>query len=41
MNDAKDIGLDVHPATISLAILDWTGHLVMECILETKAAIIL
>jgi len=41
MNDAKYIGLDVHQATISLAVLDWAGHPVMECILETKAAIIL
>jgi hypothetical protein len=38
MNDAKYIGLDVHQATISAAVLDWTGKLVMECILETKAS---
>ena len=41
MNDAKYIGLDVHQATISAAVLDFTGHLVMESILETKAATIL
>jgi transposase len=41
MNDAKYIGLDVHQATISVAVLDSTGKLVMECILETKAAILL
>ena len=41
MNDAKYIGLDVHQATISAAVLDSTGKLVMECILETKAATIL
>jgi hypothetical protein len=41
MNDAKYIGLDVHQATISLAVLDWTGQLVMECIVKTKAATIL
>src|SRR5476649_1154181 len=41
MNDAKYIGLDVHQATISAAVLDSTGHLVMESILETKAATIL
>src|SRR6266699_4271786 len=41
MNDAKYIGLDVHQATISVAVLDWTGHLVMELILETKAEVIL
>ncbi len=41
MNDAKYIGLDVHQATISVAVLDSTGKLVMEAILETKAATIL
>jgi transposase len=41
MNDAKYIGLDVHQATISAAVLDSTGKLVMECILETKAATLL
>ena len=41
MNDAKCIGLDVHQATISATVLDCTGKLVMESILETKAATIL
>ena len=41
MNSEKYIGLDVHQATISVAVLDCTGKLVMESILETKAAIIL
>ncbi|MFI5247950.1 MAG: hypothetical protein ACHQWV_05295 [Nitrospirales bacterium] len=41
MNDAKYIGLDVHQATISAAVLDSTGNLVMESVLETKAATIL
>jgi hypothetical protein len=41
VNDAKYIGLDVHQATISAAVLESTGKLVMECILETKAATIL
>ena len=41
MNDAKYVGLDVHQATICAAVLDSTGKLVMECILETKAATIL
>src|ERR1700692_2642629 len=40
MNDAKYIGLDVHQATISAAALDSAGKLVMECVLETKAATI-
>jgi hypothetical protein len=41
MNDAKYIGLDVHQATISASVLDSTGKLVMESILETKADTIL
>jgi hypothetical protein len=41
MNDTKHIGLDVHQATISAAILDGTGKLLMECIVETRAATIL
>jgi hypothetical protein len=41
MNDAKYIGLDVHQATISVAVLDSGGKLVMEAILETKAETIL
>ena len=41
MNDVKYIGLDVHQATISVVVLDSTGHLVMESIIETKAATIL
>src|ERR1700730_12238586 len=41
MNDAKYIGLDVHQATLSVAVLDSAGKLVMEAILETKAETIL
>jgi hypothetical protein len=41
MNDVKYIGLDVHQTTISAAVLDSTGKLVMECVLETKAVTIL
>jgi hypothetical protein len=41
MNDAKYIGLDVHQATISVAVLDSAGNLVMEAVLETKAETIL
>jgi hypothetical protein len=37
MNDAKYIVLDVHQATISATVLDSTGKLVMEAILETSA----
>ena len=41
MNDEKYIGLDVHQATIVVAVMDSSGKLVMESILETKAATIL
>ena len=41
MNEAKYIGMDVHQATISVAVRDSRGNLVMEAILETKAETIL
>jgi transposase len=41
VNSEKYIGLDVHQATISVAVLDASGKLLMESILETSAAIIL
>jgi len=41
MTDAKYIGLDVHHATISAAVLDSSGQLMMESIVETEAATIL
>lgn len=41
MNEAKYIGLDIHQATISVAVLDLAGALVMEAVLETKAETIL
>jgi transposase len=41
MYGAKYIGLDVHQATISVAVMDSTGKFVMESIIETKASTIL
>src|SRR3979411_1184136 len=41
MNQEKYIDMDVHQATISVAVLDSRGKLIMESILETKAATIL
>jgi transposase len=41
MNGAKYIGMDVHTATISAAVRDSSGNLVMEATLETKAKTIL
>src|SRR5258707_14450555 len=41
MNSKKYIGMDVHQATISVAVRDAAGKLVVESIVETKAATIL
>jgi len=41
MNQEKYIGMDVHTATISAAVMNAEGKLLMECVLETKAATIL
>ena len=41
MSNEKYIGLDVHQATISVAVMDSQGKIVMESILETKASTLL
>src|SRR5437667_3690305 len=41
MSGEKYIGLDVHQATISVAVVDSQGQVVMESILETKASTLL
>ena len=41
MNSIKYIGLDVHQSTISVAVLDADGKLVMQSVLATHAATIL
>src|SRR6201981_2864821 len=41
MNQEKYIGMDVHAAHISVAVKNAQGKLLMECVLETKAATIL
>ena len=41
MNQDKYIGMDVHAATISVAVLNAQGKVLMECVLETKSATIL
>jgi transposase len=41
MSQEKYIGMDVHQATISVAVMDAAGKLIMECLLETKAATII
>jgi transposase len=40
-NEIKYIGMDVHKETISIAVLNHAGKLVMESIIETKAVTIL
>jgi transposase len=37
MDNAKYIGMDVHTETISIAVLNLAGKLVMESVIETKA----
>jgi transposase len=41
MDNRKYIGMDVHKASISIAVTDTAGKLLMECVIETKAATIL
>src|SRR6202049_4965870 len=41
MNDTKYIGMDVHRESISIAVLNSAGKIVLQCVIETKASIIL
>src|SRR6201993_1697959 len=41
LNDKKYIGMDVHKESISIAVRDGAGKIVMECVIETKASMIL
>jgi transposase len=41
MDSAKYIGMDVHKESISIAVLNAAGKIVMECVIETKASMIL
>jgi transposase len=41
MNSVKFIGMDVHKETISIAVMNSAGKLLMESIIETKASTIL
>ena len=38
MNQEKYIGMDVHQATLSVAVMDAQGKLIMECLLEKQIA---
>ena len=41
MDNTKYIGMDVHKETLSIAVLDLSGKLVMESVIETKAITII
>jgi hypothetical protein len=41
MTGPKYIGMDVHKESISIAVRNAAGKLVMECVIETKAITIL
>ena len=41
MSSAKYIGMDVHKESISIAVRNAAGKIVMECVIETKASMIL
>jgi hypothetical protein len=41
MTSTKYIGMDVHKESISIAVMNSVGKMVMECVLETKASMIL
>jgi hypothetical protein len=41
MESTKYVGMDVHKNTITIAVMNSAGRVVMESILETKAATLL
>src|ERR1700691_1623997 len=41
MTSTKYIGMDVHKESISIAVSNDAGKIVMECVIETKASTIL
>src|ERR1700691_4801981 len=41
MDSKKYIGMDVHKESISIAVMDGAGKIVMQCVIETKASMIL
>ena len=41
MTSTKYIGMDVHKESISIAVRNDAGKIVMECVIETKASMIL
>jgi transposase len=41
MTSTKYIGMDVHKESVSMAVMNSAGKIVMECVIETKASLIL
>jgi hypothetical protein len=41
MTSTKYIGMDVHKESISSAVINASGKIVMECVIETKASMVL
>ena len=41
MISTKYIGMDVHKESISIAVMNVAGKVVMECVIETEASMIL
>jgi hypothetical protein len=41
MDSTKYVGMDVHKDTVTIAVMNSAGRVVMESILETKAATLL
>jgi hypothetical protein len=41
MTTTKYIGMDVHKKTISIAVINSAGKFAMECVIETKASMLL
>jgi hypothetical protein len=41
MDSTKYICMDVHKESISIAVMNGAGKIVMECVIETKASMIL
>src|SRR5580700_11241226 len=40
-SNKKYIGMDVHKESISIAVMNSAGKIVMECVMETKASVLL
>jgi hypothetical protein len=37
MTSTKYIGMDLHKGSISIAVMNASGKIVMECVIETKS----